>query len=167
MCIRDSTVTAYTRSIGPVQINESRFDLSEMERNAVNMPDAEAAEQAMAYLDACRTKEDSCGGVVECVVKGVPAGAVSYTHLATILPPLIAAIASSSQSKTLAGPSCTSISGATAERFTTPVSGARFPFRIASPPVWLYGFCLLYTSFDLLLEFLPCPNVVMSMFLIT
>ena len=63
------TVTAYTRSIGPVQINESRFDLSEMERNAVNMPDAEAAEQAMAYLDACRTKEDSCGGVVECVVK--------------------------------------------------------------------------------------------------
>ena len=28
----------------------------------------------MAYLDACRTKEDSCGGVVECVVKGVPAG---------------------------------------------------------------------------------------------
>ena len=68
------TVTAYTRSIGPVQINESRFDLSEMERNAVNMPDAEAAEQAMAYLDACRTKEDSCGGVVECVVKGVPAG---------------------------------------------------------------------------------------------
>ena len=68
------TVTAYTRSIGPVQINKSRFDLSEMERNAVNMPDAEAAEQAMAYLDACRTKEDSCGGVVECVVKGVPAG---------------------------------------------------------------------------------------------
>ena len=68
------TVTAYTRSIGPVQINDSRFDLSEMERNAVNMPDAEAAEQAMAYLDACRTKEDSCGGVVECVVKGVPAG---------------------------------------------------------------------------------------------
>ena len=68
------TVTAYTRSIGPVQINDSRFDLSEMERNAVNMPDAEAAEQAMAYLDACRTKEDSCGGVVECVIKGVPAG---------------------------------------------------------------------------------------------
>ena len=68
------TVTAYTRSIGPVQINDSRFDLSEMERNAINMPDAEAAEQAMAYLDACRTKEDSCGGVVECVIKGVPAG---------------------------------------------------------------------------------------------
>ena len=60
------TVTAYTRSIGPVQINESRFDLSEMERNAVNMPDAEAAEQAMAYLDACRTKRRflrRCGGM--------------------------------------------------------------------------------------------------------
>ncbi len=68
------TVTAYTRSIGPVKIDDNRFDLSEMEHNAVNMPDAEAAEQAMAYLDACRTKEDSCGGVVECVIKGVPAG---------------------------------------------------------------------------------------------
>ena len=68
------TVTAYTRSIGPVKVDDSRFDLSEMEHNAVNMPDAEAAEQAMAYLDACRTKEDSCGGVVECVIKGVPAG---------------------------------------------------------------------------------------------
>ena len=31
------------------------------------------------------------------------------------------------------------ISGTTAERLTTAVSGARFPFRIAIPPVWLYG----------------------------
>lgn len=68
------TVTAYTRSIGPVKIDDSRFDLSEMEHNAVNMPDAEAAGQAMAYLDACRAKGDSCGGVVECRIKGVPAG---------------------------------------------------------------------------------------------
>ena len=29
------------------------------------------------------------------------------------------------------------ISGTTAERFTTPESGARFPLRIAKPPVWL------------------------------
>lgn len=38
------------------------------------MPDPLAAELAMAHLDVCRAKEDSCGGVVECVIKGVPAG---------------------------------------------------------------------------------------------
>ena len=32
------------------------------------------------------------------------------------------------------------ISGTTAERLTTAVSGARFPFRTAIPPVLLYGF---------------------------
>ena len=50
-----------------------------------------------------------------------------------------ASVASSSHSNTLAGPSCTSISGTTAERFTTLPSGARLPFRTARPPVSLYG----------------------------
>lgn len=68
------TVTAYTRAIGPVEINYDRFDLSLMEQNAVNMPDAEAAGLAEAHLDACRAAQDSCGGVVECVIHGMPAG---------------------------------------------------------------------------------------------
>ena len=68
------TITAYTKSIGPVEIDYNRFDLSQMEQNAVNMPDPLAAELAMAHLDVCRAKEDSCGGVVECIIKGVPAG---------------------------------------------------------------------------------------------
>ena len=55
------------------------------------------------------------------------------------MPPLIAAIASSSQSNTLAGPSCTNISSTTAERFTTLPSGARLPFKTAKPPVGVYG----------------------------
>ncbi len=38
------------------------------------MPDADAAENAMAYLDACIADQNSCGGVVECIVTGVPAG---------------------------------------------------------------------------------------------
>ena len=53
---------------------------------------------------------------------------------------MMAAIASSSQSKTRAGPECWSISGATAERFTTQESGARLPRSTAMPPVLLYGF---------------------------
>lgn len=68
------TVTAYTRSIGPVEISYDRFDLSQMEKNAVNMPDAAAAKLAEAHLDVCRARQDSCGGVVECQIQGMPAG---------------------------------------------------------------------------------------------
>jgi len=68
-----------------------------------------------------------------------PSYLMTTTSPSTILPPLIAAIASSSESNTLAGPSCTSISGTTALRFTTEPSGARFPFKTARPPVFVYG----------------------------
>lgn len=68
------TVTAYTKSIGPVAIDYERFDLAQMKQNAVNMPDASAAAQAENYLDACRTQQDSCGGIVECIIQGIPAG---------------------------------------------------------------------------------------------
>ena len=68
------TVTAYTRAIGPVEISYDRFDLSLMEQNAANMPDAEAARQAEAHLDSCRAEQDSCGGIIECVIHGMPTG---------------------------------------------------------------------------------------------
>ena len=38
------------------------------------MPDADAAENAMAYLEACIAEQNSSGGVVECIISGVPAG---------------------------------------------------------------------------------------------
>lgn len=68
------TITAYTKSIGPVTIEYDRFDLSSMEQNAVNMPDPVAAKLAEAHLDACRAQKDSCGGVIECRIKGLPVG---------------------------------------------------------------------------------------------
>ncbi len=68
------TISTYTRSIGPIEIDDAHFDLSQIEQNAVNMPDAEAAGRAEAYLDACRARQDSCGGVVECVIHGLPVG---------------------------------------------------------------------------------------------
>lgn len=68
------TVSAYTKEIGPVAISYDRFDLSKMEDNSVNMPDPVAAKLAEAHLDACRAKQDSCGGIVECVIKGMPTG---------------------------------------------------------------------------------------------
>ena len=68
------TVTAYTKSIGPVSVDARRFDLAIAAENPVYMPDAQAADLAMNYLDQCRRRQDSAGGVVECIIKGLPAG---------------------------------------------------------------------------------------------
>ena len=68
-----------------------------------------------------------------------PSYRITTTSPGFIFPPLIASIASSSLSNTLAGPSCLSISGATALLFTTHVSGARFPLSTAIPPFGIYG----------------------------
>ncbi len=64
----------YAKSIGPIQIDPRHFDEAEISNNPVYMPDADAAENAMAYLDACIADQNSSGGVVECIVTGVPAG---------------------------------------------------------------------------------------------
>ena len=80
-----------------------------------------------------------------------PSYLITTTSPGTILPPLIAATASSSDSNTLAGPSCTIISSTTAERFTTLPSGAILPLSTASPPVLLNGLLTgLITSSSLL-----------------
>ncbi len=67
-------VCAYTVSIGPVMIESGRFDLAERDRNAFYMPDPEAAKQAGEYIDGLMKEHDSAGGVIECIVSGVPAG---------------------------------------------------------------------------------------------
>ncbi|MCI9359520.1 MAG: chorismate synthase [Hungatella sp.] len=67
-------VTAYAKSIGPIEIEESRFDRKEISRNSMCMPDAAAAFQAEDYIRQMMEQKDSVGGVVECVVTGMPAG---------------------------------------------------------------------------------------------
>ena len=66
------SLCAYTKSVGPVEI--STFDKAEISQNDLYMPDAKAAQKARAYLDECISNQDSAGGVVECVISGVPAG---------------------------------------------------------------------------------------------
>lgn len=68
------TLLTYTRSIGPVSISEQNFDTQEMGKNPLYMPDRLAAEQAAAYLETCMSRKDSAGGIIECIISGVPAG---------------------------------------------------------------------------------------------
>ena len=65
-------VRAYTSAIGPIQI--ASFDPEEISRNSLCMPDPAAAEKAASFLNSCIEKQDSAGGVITCVVSGLPAG---------------------------------------------------------------------------------------------
>ena len=69
------TVRAYTREVGGICIAQERFDLDEMWNNRLYMPDARAAAQAEARLEELMAGKDSCGGVVECIIRGMPVGA--------------------------------------------------------------------------------------------
>ncbi len=68
------TVTAYTKSIGGIEISPQNFDLSARDSNPFYMPDAKAAVDVEALVSECMEQKDSVGGVVECVVKNIPAG---------------------------------------------------------------------------------------------
>ncbi|MBQ9155897.1 MAG: chorismate synthase [Eubacterium sp.] len=67
-------VYAYTRSIGPVTVDPDLFDPSIRDQNALYMPDEKAAREAEAYLDQKIKEMDSSGGVVECIISGMPVG---------------------------------------------------------------------------------------------
>lgn len=64
----------YTKSIGSVTIDYDRFQREEIRENPLGMPDKEAAEQAGAYIEKMMQEHDSVGGIVECVVTGMPVG---------------------------------------------------------------------------------------------
>ncbi|MCH5332632.1 MAG: chorismate synthase [Agathobacter sp.] len=64
----------YTKSIGPVSVDMSRFDEAEITKNALYMPDAAAAAEASEYLKKCMQETNSAGGICECVITGLPAG---------------------------------------------------------------------------------------------
>lgn len=67
-------VTAYTRSIGSVEADMSAFDREAILRTPTAMPDYSASLRAESYLRDAMEALDSAGGVMECLVEGMPAG---------------------------------------------------------------------------------------------
>lgn len=65
---------AYTKSIGSITINPDNFDQDAIRETPTCMPDREASFRAEKYLADCMKNYDSAGGVIECVIDGVPAG---------------------------------------------------------------------------------------------
>ncbi len=64
----------YTLSVGMIKADPKNFDSEYILENPLYMPDRDAAEKAMAYLDDLRKEGSSAGGSVECRINGLPAG---------------------------------------------------------------------------------------------
>lgn len=67
-------VHAYTKAIGPISVPENEYHLEEIFQNPIYMPSNAYAQKASAYLEECIKNQDSSGGIIECVVTGMPVG---------------------------------------------------------------------------------------------
>lgn len=70
----DIHVRAYTRSIGPITIDYTNLNLENTMQSPLNMPDLDASEKAQAFLVGKMKECNSVGGVIECIVTGMPVG---------------------------------------------------------------------------------------------
>lgn len=69
---RGVSVVGYTKAIGGIECWS--FDESIIESNVVRACDAEAAEQMIEKIHGLAAAGDSCGGIVECRIRGVNPG---------------------------------------------------------------------------------------------
>lgn len=69
-------VKAYVSKVGKIEIGKtySELDLSKTEENIVRCPDAETAEKMIELIKEVKKDGDTMGGLVSCVITGVPAG---------------------------------------------------------------------------------------------
>jgi len=78
LCLRKEgiKITAYTSQVGNIRLDGSYrdYDLSLTEDNPVRCPDQDKAAEMEALIREVKSKGDTIGGVVTCVVSGVPAG---------------------------------------------------------------------------------------------
>lgn len=70
------TVMAYTSQVGNVKLENdyTKYDLSKTEDTPVRCPDAQKAEEMIQLIKEVRSKGDTIGGVITCVIKGTPVG---------------------------------------------------------------------------------------------
>lgn len=70
------SVNAYVSSVGTLHLEKPypELDLTASELNPVRCPDPEMAAKMEEYIKGIRKEGDTVGGVVSCVIKGVPVG---------------------------------------------------------------------------------------------
>lgn len=68
------TLTAYTRSIGRICIDDYEQDFTAIFENPFYMPSAKGASAAASYLEEIMKNRDSVGSSVACRIQGLPVG---------------------------------------------------------------------------------------------
>lgn len=74
--LKGVSIQAYVSSVGDLELEKhySELDLGSSDDNIVRCPDPATAEMMIEKIEAIRKQGDTLGGVVSCVIKGVPAG---------------------------------------------------------------------------------------------
>lgn len=69
-------ICAYTSRIGKYALTKhyTKLNLDEIDSNPVRCPDGTKAAKMMGYLSQIKAEGDTVGGVITCVITGVPAG---------------------------------------------------------------------------------------------
>ncbi len=76
-------VNSHVVSIGPIEDTADAFSegfFERAEKSDVRFGDEVAEKKAKEYIDSVKAAGESCGGVVEVIACGVPAGLGSYVH---------------------------------------------------------------------------------------
>ncbi|HLP05263.1 MAG TPA: chorismate synthase [Paludibacter sp.] len=70
------SITAFTSQVGHIAMSQTfeNADLSLIETNAVRCPEPAVAEKMIEYIKQLKDEGDSIGGIISCVIKGVPVG---------------------------------------------------------------------------------------------
>ncbi|MFY8212971.1 MAG: chorismate synthase [Flavobacterium sp.] len=70
------SIQAYVSSVGHLSLTKpyTELNLSNTESSPVRCPDKEVAQEMETYIRAVQAAGDTVGGVISCVIQGVPAG---------------------------------------------------------------------------------------------
>ena len=69
-------IVAYVKSIHDIEatVDPESVTFDQVEANIVRCPDAKTAERMLDFIKQIRSEGDSVGGIIECVIRGVPPG---------------------------------------------------------------------------------------------
>jgi len=69
-------IQAYTSQVGPIAMTQDveNTDISLAETNIVRCPQQDVAEKMIDYISSLKKEGDSTGGIISCVIRGVPVG---------------------------------------------------------------------------------------------
>lgn len=74
--LKGISIDAYVNQVGRIKSDKTyaELNLKDAENNIVRCPDLEVAEQMINFISETKKKGDTVGGVIRCVIKGVPMG---------------------------------------------------------------------------------------------